>query len=186
MAFSLKEKILLSLLNGVAFGCAATPNQQNRVLRNFAKIWGSSGKNVSREIRNLKKSEFIRKITKTKDGNYQLELTKKGKAKAMEYYFLQKLEIKDKIWDGRWRMLIFDVPENLRKGRDALRWKIRKLGFRELQKSVFVIPYECKKEIDFVINYFDLKPYVYYGILEIMDEKLNQKLMETFNLTRRA
>jgi DNA-binding transcriptional regulator PaaX len=79
-------------------------------------------------------------------------------------------------------MLIFDVPERLRKGRNALRWKIKKLGFYELQKSVFVIPYECKEEIDLVVSYFDLKSYVHYGILEIVGDETNQKLKEHFGL----
>jgi len=182
MKSSLKEKILLALLHGIAFGCAYTPRQQNRILKSFAKIWDSSPKKISREVRNLKKSVLIKKITKIKGGGYQIELTEKGKIKAIEYDILRKLEVKDKNWDGKWRMLIFDVPEKFRIGRDALRWKIRKLGFKELQKSVFVIPYECKKEIDFVIKYFELRPYIHYGILEIVDGELNHKLMEEFGL----
>lgn len=179
---SLKEKILLSLLAGVAFGCAVTPSQQNRVLKSFAKIWKSSAKKVSNEVRNLKRSDLIKKIIKTKDGEYQIELTEKGKLKAVEYGLLRRLKIEDKKWDGKWRMLIFDVPERLRNGRNALRWKIKKLGFYELQKSVFVIPYECKKEIDFIVNYFELKPYVHYGILEIVGDETNQKLKKHFSL----
>ena len=178
----LKEKILLSLLAGIAFGCAVTPSQQNRVLRDFAKIWRSSARQVSHEVRNLKRSDLIKKITKIKDGKYNIELTEKGRLKAIEYSLLKRLKIKDKKWDGKWRMLIFDVPERLRNGRNALRWKIKKLGFCELQKSVFVIPYECKKEIDFVVSFFDLKPYIHYGVLEIAGEEINQKLKKHFGL----
>lgn len=177
---NLKEKILLSLLAGIAFGCALTPRRQNRVLKSFAKIWGGSAKQISNELRNLKRSDLIKAITKTKDGKYNIELTEKGKIKAIEYSLLRKLKIKNKKWDGKWRMLIFDVPERQRNGRNALRWKIKRLGFYELQKSVFVIPFECKKEIDFVVNFFDLKPYVHYGILEIAGEEINGKLKKHF------
>jgi DNA-binding transcriptional regulator PaaX len=179
----LREKILLSLLHGIAFGCAVTPSQQNRVLRDFAKIWGASSKQVSNEIRNLDRTELIKKIYKTKDRNYQIELTEKGKLKAVECNLIRRLKIKDKKWDGKWRMLIFDVPERLRNGRNALRWKIKRLGFYELQKSVFVIPYECKKEIDLVVSFFDLKSYVHYGVLEIKGEEINQKLKKQFGLS---
>ncbi len=178
---SLKEKILLSLLHGIAFGCAYTPTKQHMVLRSFAKIWKSPPVQISKEIKNLKRTNLVKKITKTKEG-YNIELTEKGKLKALEYYFIRKLEIVEKKWDGRWRMLIFDIPEKLRNGRDALRRKIKKLGFNELQKSVFVIPYECKKEIDMVVSYFDLQPYVHYGILEIAGEETNQKLKKAFGL----
>ncbi len=182
LKFDLKEKILLSLLAGVAFGCAVTPSQQNRVLREFGKIWSVSSKQISGEVRNLKRSDLIKKIIKKRDGTYNIELTEKGKLKALECRLLRKLEIKDKKWDGKWRMLIFDVPERLRHGRDALRWKIKKLGFYELQKSIFVIPYECKKEIDLIVSYFELKPYVHYGVLEIAGEETNQNIKKQFGL----
>jgi len=182
MENSLKEKILLSLLAGVAFCCSITPNQQSRVLRSFAKIWRTSNKKISREFKNLNRTNLVKKITKTKEGDYNIELTEKGRLKALEYYFLRQLEIKEKKWDGRWRMLIFDIPERLRNGRNSLRWKIKKLGFYELQKSVFVVPYECKKEIDMVVNYFELGQYIHYGILEIVGDGINQKLKKHFGL----
>ena len=54
-------------------------------------------------------------------------LTQKGKLKALDYYF-DNLRIGNKNWDGKFRILVFDVPEKLRKGRNALRWKIKRLG----------------------------------------------------------
>ena len=32
----------------------------------------------------------------------------------------------------------FDIPEKFKKGRDALRWRLKKSGFRELQKSILI------------------------------------------------
>ena len=61
-------------------------------------------------------------------------------------------------WDGKWRIVIFDVPEKMKRAREALREKLRELGFKELQKSVFIHPFECKDEIDFVTEFFNLRP----------------------------
>jgi len=182
MRNDLRRKILLSLLAGIAFGFSFTPSQQSRVLKSFAKIWRSSNKKISGELKNLKRTNLIKNTIKNEKGKYNIELTEKGRMRALEYYFLRELKIKDKKWDGRWRMLIFDIPERLRNGRNSLRWKIKKLGFYELQKSVFVIPYECKKEIDLIIDYFELKPYVHYGILEIIGDEINRKLKKHFKL----
>ncbi len=44
-------------------------------------------------------------------------------------------------WDGKWRVVIFDVPERVRGRRDFLRRELSELGFRQLQKSVWVTPY---------------------------------------------
>ena len=68
-------------------------------------------------------------------------------------------------------MVSFDIPEKYRQGRDALRNKLKKIGFRELQKSVFVAPYNCKEEILLLVKYFELEKYVRFGILEYIDNE---------------
>jgi len=178
----LKEKILFSLLAGIAYGFSVTPRQKRGVIKDFAKIWKCSDKKASDEVRNLAKAGLIKKIIQTGDGSYRIELTEKGKFRATEYQLIRKLRIKDEVWDGKWRVIFFDVPEQFRRGRNALRWKIKKLGFYELQKSVFVIPYECKKEIDIIVNYFVLSKYVYYGSMEIAGKDINEKLIKEFKL----
>ena len=107
-------------------------------------------------------------------------MTEKGRVKALTYKFLE-MKIKNKEWDGKWRIVVFDIPEKIRRGRDALRWKIKGLGFYELQKSVFVFPYECKDEIYFIIEFFNLRQYARYGVLESIDNE--EHLKKVFNLS---
>jgi len=178
---TIKEKILLSLLFGAAFGCAITPRRQWYVAKAIGGIWDESDNyKLSGEIKKLQRLKIIKKLKK-KNGVIVKGLTKKGKLKALDYYF-DNLKIINKKWDGKFRILVFDVPEKLRRGRNALRWKIKRLGFHELQKSVFVIPYECKQEIEFVADYFELNKYVHYGVLESIDAVLYQKLKKEFDL----
>ncbi len=166
---STKEKILLLLLGGVAFGCSYTPHQQWRVIKTISREWRRINKQDLRKgVNNLYRSNLIRK-KKNSDGSYTITLTDKGKIRAITYNFW-KMNIERKNWDGKWRIVVFDIPEKIRGGRDALRWKIKKLGFCELQKSVFVFPYECKNEINFVVEFFNLKGYTYYGVLESIDD----------------
>ena len=94
---------------------------------------------------------------------------------------LKEMKIKENLWDGKWRTVIFDIPEKLKSARNALRDKLKEVGFHELQKSVFVFPYECKDEIDFIIEFFNLRQYVRYGIFDFIDNDLH--LRKTFNLT---
>ncbi|MEK9182320.1 MAG: hypothetical protein AAB781_01875, partial [Patescibacteria group bacterium] len=44
--------------------------------------------------------------------------------------------------------------------REALRMKLKELGFLELQKSVFIFPYECEDEINFIVEVFLIRPFV--------------------------
>ena len=43
-------------------------------------------------------------------------------------------------WDGRWRLVVFDVPEGRRGLRDKLRAQLRRRGFGYLQHSVWITP----------------------------------------------
>ncbi len=82
-----------------------------------------------------------------RDGKKYLRVTPTGrKALAFEQ---AKITLKNqkKKWDGRWRMVVFDVPERRRRIRNRLRAVMLEIGFVRLQDSVWVYPYDCE---DFV------------------------------------
>ena len=64
--------------------------------------------------------------------------------------------------------MIFDIPEKKRPARDALRQEMKKLGFLELQKSVWVFPYECRNAIDFLVELFEIRNHVRYLVVSEM------------------
>lgn len=51
---------------------------------------------------------------------------------------------KPKRWDSKWRVIIFDIKEHRRSTRDQLRRTLEQLGFKHLQHSVWVYPYDCE------------------------------------------
>ena len=100
-------------------------------------------------------------------------LTDRGKQKAITFN-IDNMEIKKpKKWDKKWRMVLFDIPEKHKPAREALRDSLRKLGFHEYQKSVFIHPYECQKEIDFVIEYFNIRQYVRTVTAAVLDNGIH-------------
>ncbi len=117
---------------------------------------------LKEKIRELYRSKMIR-MRKNSDESYTLILTEKGKLKALTYYF-QEIEIQRKNWDGKWRIVVFDIPE-----------KLKTIGFYKLQESIFVFPYECKNEIDFIVEFFNLRRCVRFGVLESIDNELHLK-----------
>lgn len=90
----------------------------------------------------------------------EVVLTKKGEKTATTHYIRQKLEQakerRSKSWDGKWRIVIFDIPSRQRIVRDALRYLIKKLGMYQLQKSVWVYPHDCSKEIEEIKSFFGI------------------------------
>ena len=66
---------------------------------------------------------------------------------------------------------MFDIPENNRSARRALRIKLDQLGFAKYQKSVFIYPYSCRDEINFILNYFNVKNFVNYIVARKIDNE---------------
>jgi len=68
-------------------------------------------------------------------------------------------------------MVIFDIPEKKSKERRALSMKLKELGFYPLQESVFIYPYDCSDEIDFVCGFLEIDRYVNYCIVDSLNKK---------------
>src|SRR3989344_4478432 len=63
---------------------------------------------------------------------------------------------------------------NKKEVQDEIR-KIKQLGFYELQKSAFIFPYNCKDEIDFIIEFYRLRKYARFAVLESIDNEKHLK-----------
>ena len=86
-----------------------------------------------------------------------ISLTEKGKKRAGKYQ-LDDLKIKkQKEWDGLWRIVVFDIPDLTKIKREALRGKLKELGFQLFQRSVWIHPFDCKKEINLLKKFFGFK-----------------------------
>lgn len=85
---------------------------------------------IKQSLWRLKKSGFVGKSGK------MYYFTKKGKNLAS--YILARKKIIEKKWDGKYRIVIFDIPETKNKDRDWLRQELYLIGFKKLQESVMV------------------------------------------------
>lgn len=78
--------------------------------------------------------------------NNKLYLTQWGRVKIIKAVIRKKNEEELK-WDGKWRGVIFDIPELNRRDRNFLRRELHQMGFKELQKSVWISPHNFEKEL---------------------------------------
>jgi hypothetical protein len=109
-----------------------------------------------RDLKNLQKRELL-SYRELSDEKLELIITKDGKEKMLTYSLDEiKLNTKKK-WDGKWRLILFDIPDHKKTARDAFRQKISVLGLYPIQKSVFITPYECENEIDFIASFFNIR-----------------------------
>ncbi len=170
-----QQKILLLLLGGLALGLSGSPKGYFRILKSIEKDWQEINKqNLRRTIKSLYQSKLIGE-KQNADDTITLILTNKGREKALTYN-LDEMTIKEpKNWDGKWRIVLFDIPEFRRKIRDALRFHLKRMGFYEFQKSVFVHPYNCQDEIDYLIEFYDIRKFVRFIVADSIDNELHLK-----------
>ena len=137
-----------------------------------------SKKKIANSLAYLNREHLI-EILGEKDGKTQVRLTNKGKKRLAEYS-IDMIEIqKPAKWDGKWRVLMFDIPSKPKKydsAREALRNKIKEIGFVQIQKSVWAYPYECEDELLFIAEAFKVQEYVEILTVErVLHEKVLRK-----------
>lgn len=111
-----------------------------------------------------------------RDGKKYLRLTEAGKkAFAFEQ---AKVELKNqkKKWDGRWRMVVFDVPERRRRVRNRLREVMLEIGFVRLQDSVWVYPYDCEDFVALLKAELKIGKDVLYAIADTIEHDKSLRL----------
>lgn len=162
MRDNLARKVLMGLLltGGIAIA-ATSPYFLINIARAYSRnkrYQNSDKRKIAQALSYLKNNQLI--ILKEENDRVTAELTEKGKRKIKQFQFNELQIVRPEKWDGKWRIAIFDIPEKLRKGRDALRNKLNNLGFYELQKSVWAHPYPCENEIQLVAEMFKATPFI--------------------------
>jgi len=175
----LTKKILKGLaLGGFIAVCFVAPNMA-QVLKLFDARKDKDKRKIRRALNNLNKQKLV-KISYDKKGNQIIKITENGKKRILKYDY-QDLKIdKPKKWDKLWRLVIFDIPEVHKQARDGMTFKLQEMGFYALQKSVFIIPFECKDKLDFICEYFKIGKFVNYFVVKKVED--DSRLRKYFNL----
>ncbi len=168
MKNSLTEEILLRLYDCVDAAFSYRAKKMFWIDKLFpSSNWNFSKEETERAFKNLKRSKFIQQ-KRQYNGSIIVSLSEKGRLRALSAKF-NCLANKKEVWDKKWRLVAFDIPNTHRKGRRALRYRLNSAGFRELQESIFIYPYDCEKEIRDFIKLFKLEKFVRFGLLDFID-----------------
>jgi hypothetical protein len=170
MSNSIIEEILLHLYNSVDYGFSYRAKKMFWISEYFDH-WKNevSPRKIKDGIRDLNKQKLIKR-KKNYDGSVLVSLTEKGILRALNITF-RRLENRKEKWDGKWRIFAFDIPEECRKGRNALRYRFKSAGFYEFQKSLFVYPYDCQREVAALVKLLKLEKYVRFVLADFIDNE---------------
>lgn len=157
------DNVLNLAITGTALASALViPNLLVALERPLEKYWKHLDKRArERELRRvvtyMKSRDFIR-------GDYEhgLRISRKGRAR-LDKSRITSLKIPTpKKWDGRWRLIIFDIPEQKKPARNSLNMMLNKLRFYRLQRSVWVHPHPCRDELIKITSYYGVESFVSY------------------------
>ena len=143
------------------------------------KMFDSSKRYSKTQIRSaidgLKYQKLIEYVS-DKNGKTIVKITKKGETRLRAFDIeLMKIK-KPKKWDGKWRLVMFDIPMRFNKGRESLRFHLKQLNFFQFQKSAWIYPYPCEDEIIFIADFFKVGKYMEVLTVEniLRDEKIKR------------
>ena len=114
--------------------------------------------------RELRKVLYYMKSQKLIEGSYEhgLKITARGRQRLAVDEFRAVSVKKPENWDKKWRLVLFDIPEDYKTARNALSWKLKSLGFIQLQKSVWLHPFPCRDVVERIAVYYKIESFVTY------------------------
>ena len=104
-------------------------------------------------------------------------LTKRGKLR-MEEAANRIFKLMPNEWDGKWRILMYTIPEEKRQIRDELRKELLWSGFGSFSNGCWISPNNLDNEVEFLIEKYDINEYVDFFVSEYKGPKENKALVE--------
>lgn len=115
----------------------------------------ASKRQINQMIYDLKRRHYI----DVGEGDSVI-LTNRAKIKIIDTI------VESKRRDGRYRMVSFDIPESKRLQRDSFRMAIKRMGFRQIQKSLWACKYNLSDLVEAAISEYKVSDYVAYFVVE--------------------
>lgn len=135
---------------------------QNPVFEKYRRAKGR--KQFSDMIYHLKKNNYIK--VRGLQGSQAIMLTKRGRDKAAKVFLKLDHGKAKKRSDGKWIMIIFDIPQRHNKARGLLRSVLVNLGYKMFQHSVWVTPYDVSEKTEELLQHYSLDDYVHIFLIE--------------------
>lgn len=176
------QRILLLLASGVGITMVLAMPGTALLFKDFIKTdpyWEEWKKFNSgylrRTLKALEKQKFIE--VEEKDGQAIVKLSEKGQKRVLEAN-LNRLKIDKPLkWDGKWRLIFYDILDGKRDTRDKFRKILKSLNFYPLQESVYLHAFPCEKEVEFLRHYLGIAGEVRLIVAEKIE---NDKLFRDY------
>lgn len=136
----------------------------------------SSKMAISRSLRGLRDTGLIEQTFSGQ--NEYARLTKDGKKKVYSLTLGEDTTIISPAWDGKWRIVLLDLPEVRKDEREALRYLLKKAGFLCLKNSVWISPFPYEHLFTNIKKDFGLTTELMVFVTDNIDSETKQAFFD--------
>jgi len=129
---------------------------------------------LTRSVKNLIESGCAEIIHS--DNQDYLKITQKGKNKLNSIKLLGEDTLVPTTWDGFWRIIILDLPEERKSERESLRYLLKKANFVCIKNTVWISPYPYENLFTNIKKDLNLST----EMMIIVTDKLDQETGDAF------
>ena len=133
---------------------------------------------INRSLKNLRDAGLVEHISSTH--NEYARLTKEGKKKISILKLDDDTTLINTNWDGFWRIILLDLPENRKSERESLRYLLKKAGFVCLKNSAWISPYPFEHLFMNIKKDLGLTTEMMIIVTQFVDEETKKVLFEAF------
>ncbi len=133
---------------------------------------------LSRALKNLVENEYA-EIYKSERQNYA-KITPRGKSKLNSMMLESETTLVSTNWDGYWRIILLDLPEERKSERESLRYLLKKAGFVCLKNSAWISPFPFEHLFTNIKKDLGLTTEIMIIVTQLVDEETKKFLFETF------
>jgi phenylacetic acid degradation operon negative regulatory protein len=143
-----------------------------RLLEEF----GHNAQSIRAAISRMHKQGWVES---RKEGNKSYYYLNERGQKRIEEAAQRIFKLQSTEWDGKWRMLIYSIPEEKRNLRDELRKELVWSGFGSLTYSTYISPNPLEEQIYDMISRYNIEPYVDFFISSYDGPHSDQRLIKS-------
>jgi DNA-binding transcriptional regulator PaaX len=136
---------------------------------------------ITRALKNLSETGMIEQISSSQ--NEYARLTKEGRKKVHSLQLDSDTTLVNTSWDGFWRIILLDLPEERKSERESLRYLLKKAGFVCLKNSAWISPFPFEHLFTNIKKDLGLTTEMMIIATEHLDEESKKVLFETFGST---
>lgn len=137
---------------------------------------------LARSLKGLKEAGLIESVHSGQQD--YARLTKEGKRKATSVKLENEQTLLNPTWDGKWRIVLLDLPESRKQERESLRYLLKKAGFVMVKNSVWVSPYPFEHMFINIKKDLELETELMIIVSDTIDQSSEKKFFEWWTAGR--